>query len=97
MAPVTSDDQPATGGHGKQREARGVDGCQRPLDVDSYHRLASLTLEGIQDVFEDEADADATLAMDVSYAVTIERQNEINFRSPVTRALPLLFSYRRVT
>ena len=40
------------------------------IDEDKYHRLASCTLEGLQEVYEDLADDEPDLAMEVEYAVS---------------------------
>lgn len=45
--------------------------CATSLDVDVYNRVINLTLEGLQDVYDDEADDNPQLAMDVVYAVRI--------------------------
>eukprot|EP00966_Prymnesium_polylepis_P022405 515645-Prymnesium_polylepis.1 len=39
------------------------------IDEQTYHKLASCTLESIQEVYEDLADDDAELAMEVEYSV----------------------------
>ena len=39
------------------------------LDLDAYHRFADVTIEGLQEVYDDEADDDPTLGMDVEYSV----------------------------
>jgi len=38
------------------------------LSVEAYHSIVSLTLESVQEVYEEEADDDPALAMDVEYA-----------------------------
>lgn len=40
-----------------------------PVDEEIYHRLASCTLEGVQEVYEDMADDEPELAMEVEYSV----------------------------
>ena len=44
--------------------------CTTGIDEDKYHRLASCTLEGLQEVYEDLADDEPDLAMEVEYAVS---------------------------
>lgn len=45
--------------------------CSSSIDEESYHRYAECTLEALQDVFDERADADERLAMDVEYAVRL--------------------------
>lgn len=40
----------------------------KAMDEQNYHRLASVTLEALQDVFEEEADDQPQLQMDVEYS-----------------------------
>ena len=40
-----------------------------PIDSETYHKIANLTIEGLQEVYENEADDDPALGMDVEYAV----------------------------
>ena len=42
---------------------------------DAYHRLANLTLESVQEVYEDEGDDSPELALEVEYAVRTQQSN----------------------
>ena len=42
--------------------------CAASIDLGTYHRLADITIEGVQEVYDEEADDDPALAMDVVYA-----------------------------
>ena len=39
------------------------------IDVEEYHRLADITISGVQEIYEDLADDDVELDMEVNYAV----------------------------
>jgi len=44
-------------------------GAGAGVTVETYHNLANLTMDSIQEVYEDEADDDPDLAMEVECAV----------------------------
>ena len=45
------------------------------LNSDAYHRLADVTIEGVQEVYEDEADDNGELNMEVECSVRVPRQS----------------------
>ena len=47
---------------------RRCGGSASSLDANTYHRVADVTLEGIQDVYDDENDADPSLQMEVEFS-----------------------------
>ena len=51
------------------RLARPCTGSAYEIDDQSYQRLVSLTLESVQEIYENEGDDDASLEMEVVYSV----------------------------